>query len=88
MQKMMSTPELLIASVFSILTLVNCGGILENKAWLKTAEILRIAIFFIGVLGFYKQPSFVIILTSSLSIGFISLLLFYRLNNANSFKNS
>ena len=46
-------------TIFIILTLVNCGAILEQRRWIFYLEYSRIFLFLIGVLNFY--PSAILI---------------------------
>lgn len=76
MQKYLSNIELIAGSVFSIFTLINCGGILENKQWIKTAELARIIYLPLATLLFSKQSSFQLILISGCFISAFSFILF------------
>jgi alkylglycerol monooxygenase len=57
-QSKLNVYELIFASGFSLFTLLVCGGFLENKSWVRRAEMIRIASMIVGCLLFYKQVYF------------------------------
>ena len=76
MQKFLNLYELIVASIFVLYTLLNCGGILENKTWLKPAEFVRIAFVLVGSLIFYQQGNFYLILSLSWISALLSAIIF------------
>ncbi len=65
--------QLLLSSGFSILTLVVCGGILENKKWTYKIEFIRIAYGLLLIFSFYPNSFFKIILIGGLALWVISI---------------
>jgi len=73
--------QVFIASVLTIFTLLSCGALLENKAWLKHFEYLRIVLSVIA-LWFFKDLSISKMLSISIiTLQTLSIIWFYYLRN-------
>jgi alkylglycerol monooxygenase len=80
----METPQVVIASIFTISTLLSCGALLENKSWLKYFEYLRIVISILGLYAFTSLPAFKELAIIMLIFQLCSLIWFYYLQNSRS----
>ena len=69
------------AAFFTILTLLSCGALLENKPWLKFFEYARIGLSIIGLYLFKDTSTFSVLATTFGVIQLTSLIWFYYLQN-------
>ncbi|HRH61878.1 MAG TPA: hypothetical protein PLI68_00995 [Bacteroidia bacterium] len=79
LQHKMNVLQLVLTAVFVLLTLLVCGGILENKRWMKAAEYLRLLFMMVAVFAFYNQSVFSTILFSTLLVAVSSTMSFILL---------
>jgi alkylglycerol monooxygenase len=55
---------------FTVLTLINCGAVMEQKKWIFYLEYARLALTFSGLLLLYPSPSLLVVLLVSFFILF------------------
>jgi len=73
---------IICAATFTILTLLTCGALLENKAWLKHFEFARLILSFFALYLFKDIAIFNTLAISVLTIQISSLIWFFYLQNS------
>ncbi len=68
----MDTALIVALSVSILITLINCGALMEQRRWIYYLEIIRLFIFLAYVSLIYTGPEFLI--TCSITFGIISML--------------
>jgi alkylglycerol monooxygenase len=78
----MQSPEIITTAVFTILTLLSCGAILESRLWVKYLEYFRLGMGILGLYFFQNYPIFEMLLMVVVGINVFSLIWFYLLKNS------
>ncbi len=78
-QNELSFLELVSTALFSLFTLLNCGGLLENKSWIGGAEKLRLFVLLFGGLIFFQHKQFLMILPATVALGLLSVSYYFYL---------
>lgn len=79
----LSNTTLACSAIFTLLTLLSCGALLEGKAWLKYFEYTRLVISMLALYLFKDLAIFNIFAISFVLVQIGSLIWFYLLQNAN-----
>lgn len=72
--------QLLLSSSLSLMTLVSCGAILENKTWIKQFEFIRTLEFLICIASFYGRSEFIYLALIGIGLSLISFISFLLLH--------
>ncbi|MBC7616833.1 MAG: sterol desaturase family protein [Pedobacter sp.] len=78
----MSTLHLTYAAIFTILTLLSCGALLEKKNWLRLFEFTRLIISIIVIYLLKEIINSNLLVISAIGLLLISIILFYFLQKS------
>lgn len=78
----MSTTNLIYAAMFTILTLLSCGAILEKRKWLTFFEFARLIATIVIIYALKEEIGFKTAVLSAILIQFISIIWFYYLQSS------
>lgn len=75
-------PEVIFIASFTIVTLLSCGAILENRSWLKYVEYSRLVAGCIGLYLFQNYSIFQTLMAAVIGVNVLSLIWFYLIQNS------
>jgi alkylglycerol monooxygenase len=73
--------QVVISAIFTILTLITCGALLENKSWLKYFEYGRLLLSLVAIYSFKQLNIFNELTLVILALQTLSVIWFYYLQN-------
>jgi len=78
----MNLSDLTYASIFTILTLLTCGAMLEQKTWLRSFELIRLLGSILVIFLFRERVNYDFLVIVFILVQLISIIWFYYLQNA------
>ncbi len=78
----MNVSDLTYASIFTILTLLTCGALLEKKKWLRSFELIRLGGSIVIALFWMEKINHDILIIVFIFIQSSSIVWFYYLQNS------
>lgn len=78
----MPTTSLTYAAIFTILTLLSCGAVLEKRNWLRFFEFIRLIASIIVICLLKEEIGFDILVIAAIIVQLLSIIWFYYLQNS------